>query len=233
MSRAGALMVYCVRQGYIDRNPAEGLALARTVNQDEERNAYTNDDIKKLVSSLGEVKVEAPERYFVPLIGMYSGARLNEICQLYVEDVKRFEGVWCFDINDERDKRLKTLSSRRLVPIHPRLAELGFLEYVEQLRGHGAVRLWENLPAGRDGYGHLFSKWYQRHNRKHVTDDPKKCFHSFRHLVADTLKQHCVESSVVSELLGHSHGKGNITLSRYGKRYRPQVLLDALVKLDY
>jgi integrase len=66
-----------------------------------------------------------------------------------------------------------------------------------------------------------------------ITNDLKKVFYSFRHTVADTLKQAGVETSVISELLGHSHDKGNMTLSRYGKRYRPKVLLEALMKLNY
>lgn len=231
VSRVGALMIYCVRQGYIDRNPAEGLSLARNVSADEERNAYTSDDLKKLTGSLAEVKKDAPERFWVPLVGMYSAMRLNEICQLYVADVAEVDGIWCFDINGDKDKRLKNLASKRMIPIHPKLLELGFIDYIDKLKTRGAVRLWERLPAGRDGYSHLFGKWYQRHNREHITQDKKKCFHSFRHTVADTLKQAGVAEGVIAEILGHSND--SITTGRYGKRFRPQVLLDALLKLNY
>jgi integrase len=231
VSRVGALMIYCVRQGYIDRNPAEGLSLARNVSADEERNVYTSDDLKKLIGSLAGVKKDAPERFWVPLVGMYSAMRLNEICQLYVADVAEVDGIWCFDVNGDGDKRLKNLASKRMIPIHPKLLELGFIDYIEKLKIRGAVRLWERLPAGRDGYSHLFGKWYQRHNREHITQDKKKCFHSFRHTVADTLKQAGVAEGVIAEILGHSND--SITTGRYGKRFRPHVLLEALVKLSY
>ncbi|HIJ80525.1 MAG TPA: tyrosine-type recombinase/integrase [Desulfuromonadales bacterium] len=56
-------------------------------------------------------------------------------------------------------------------------------------------------------------------------------FHSMRHTVADTLKQAGVPEVVISEILGHTHM--NITSGRYGKRYQPKVLLEALAKLDY
>jgi integrase len=164
---------------------------------------------------------------------MYSGMRLNEICQLYVSDLIELDGLVCFDVNDEADKRLKNKSSRRVVPVHPELLKLGLMEYVKKMKGSANPRLWMNLSYGRDGYGQHFSRWFQRYNRKYITQDPKKVFHSLRHTVADTLKQAGVETSVISELLGHSHDKGNMTLSRYGKRYRPKVLLDALMKLDY
>lgn len=231
VSRVGALMIYCVRQGYIDRNPAEGLSLVRNVKADEERSAYTRDDLERLMVSLGEIGRDRPERYWVPLIGCYSGARLNEICQLYVSDVVNVDGVHCFDVNDDKDKRLKNLASKRIIPVHPKLIELGFVDYVERLKVKGAVRLWEGLSAGRDGYAHLFGKWYQRHNRKFVTEDKKKCFHSARHTVGDNLKQAGVSEGIIAEILGHSNE--SITTGRYGKRFRPGVLLEALLKLDY
>jgi integrase len=122
LSRVGALMLWCVRQGYLDRNPAEGLSIASSLREEDERKAYGLTDIQKVISSLEKVKDGAPERYFVPLVAMYGGMRLNEICQLYVEDVKEIEGVWCFDINDDGDKRLKNKASRRLIPVHPEVA---------------------------------------------------------------------------------------------------------------
>ena len=59
------------------------------------------------------------------ILGMYSGLRLSEKCQLNVEDVKKVYGVLCFDVNDEKDK-MKTKSSPRIVPVHPVLIKLGF-----------------------------------------------------------------------------------------------------------
>ena len=233
IERAGALFLWCIRQDFLDRNPAQGLTIAKTKSEDELRSAYSLDDIERIKKTLSKVEKNRPERYWVPRIGCYSGARLNEICQLYVSDVVKVDEIWCFDINGEKDKRLKNLASKRMIPIHPKLLELGFVDYVEQLKVKGVARLWERLPAGRDGYSHLFSKWYQRHNREHITQDKRKCFHSFRHLVCDTLKQAGIETSVISELVGHTHAGGNITISRYGKRFRPQILLDALMKLDY
>ena len=46
-------------------------------------------------------------------------------------DVRREGEIWVIDINAHGDKRLKTESSARLVPIHPQLIGLGWLDYVE------------------------------------------------------------------------------------------------------
>jgi integrase len=231
VGRVSSLFIWCIRREYMQWNPAQGLTTPIEAKAEEERKAYTKDDLKKLIHSLGKVKKGAPERYFVPLIAMYSGARLSEICQLYVNDIKQLGNVWCFDINDNADKRLKNKASRRVIPLHPELVRLGLLDHVEEMKTAGAPRLWMTLGSKRDGYGHDFSKWYQRFNRKHITKDPKKVFHSFRHTVADTLKQKGVPEGVIAEILGHANQ--SITTGRYGKRFRPEILLEALKKLEY
>ncbi len=45
--------------------------------------------------------------------------RLQEILQLYVEDVYQVNGVWVLDLNTNHDdKKLKTDQSKRVIPIH-------------------------------------------------------------------------------------------------------------------
>jgi hypothetical protein len=70
--------------------------------------------------------------------------RPKEIFQMHVDDLKSTErGNWYLDIaatTDEDDeaspeskKTIKTLTSRRKVPVHPELVRLGFLAFVEDL----------------------------------------------------------------------------------------------------
>jgi integrase len=227
----GSLMRHCVNEGYRKDNPTEGLKVKQNRRADEERKAYTREDLSKIMSALPR-PAATPERYWIPMIGMYSGMRLGEICGLHVVDVKQVNGVWCFDVNEEDDKRLKTASSTRLVPVHPNLIELGFIRYMATMKGKSSVRLWPNLVRREiDGYCAALGNWYGRFNRKHITDDPQKCFHSLRHTFADTLKQAGVQESLIGELMGHANG--SITTGRYGKRYQPQVLLDAICVLSY
>ncbi len=231
ISRFSSLMKQCVKEGHISTNPAVGLKMKQKRRQDEERKAYSTEDLKKIYENLPSKK-DKQERYWIPLIGMLSGLRLDEICQLYTEDVKEVDGVWCLDVNSNHDKKVKTLAGERVVPMHPALISLGFLEHVENMKEHGHPRLWMNLQWRKeDGYGNAFGKWFQRYNRKHVTLDPLKSFHSLRHTFADTLKQQGEQEALISELVGHANG--SITTGRYGKRYRPGVLLEAVSKVDY
>lgn len=236
----GAFLKWAVLQSYIEANYIEGLTIARkAAKESEEREAYSSDDIGKLLGSplYGDTPrargfyQKHPEHYWIPLIGLFSGMRLNEICQLHVEDIEEIEGVICFSINAEGTRKLKNLASRRVIPIHPELIRLGLVRYVSRAKGEGNLRLWMNLKEKRDGYAQDMSKWYGRFNRRVITKNRKKVFHSFRHCVANDLKQRKVEGSIISELLGHS--QASITMSRYGKSYEPRVMLDALTTLDY
>lgn len=227
--RLNALLGHAVKSQQLSSNPAQGLMLNDKRRDDELRKTYSTDEIKSIVSNLPR-DTNRPERYWIPIIAMHSGLRLDEICQLYVCDIQRIDDVWCFSVNDEFDKKVKVEASKRIVPVHPKLIESGFLQYVEGMKGY--PRLWMKLSWRKeDGYSNGFGNWFRRFNRQHVTDDPQKVFHSFRHNVADTLKQKGVSEAAIAELLGHAHA--SITTSRYGKRYQPKVLLDALEQLDY
>jgi len=231
LTRLSSLLKYAVQEGIMRVNYAEAMQVQDKRRSDEVRRAYSIDDVKRIIKHL-PILADQPERYWIPLLGLFTGMRLDELCQLYVEDVREHEGVWCVDVNDRNDKKLKNISSRRLIPLHPNLLMCGFLEYVESLRSTAVQRLWMNLSwREADGYGSAYGKWYQRFNREHVTTDKAKVFHSLRHTVADTLKQAGVQEVVISEIMGHAND--SMTMSRYGKRYQPKVLLDALMHLDY
>jgi integrase len=229
--RLSSLFKWAVRHGFTDRNYAEGLSVKRRVEASEERSTYSLEDIARMLAvepfTIGPSATH-PEHYWIPLIGLLSGMRLNEICQLYIADVVELDGIPCFDINEEKDKMLKNRASRRIIPIHPQLLKLGFMKHVGSLKEASAERLWPNLARRRDGYGHTFSQWFQRFNRANITDDPRKVFHSFRHTLANALKQAGVAEALIAEILGHA--STSITMGRYGKRFTPSVLLSALEK---
>jgi integrase len=98
--------------------------------------------------------------FWLPLLGVFTGARLGELAPLTAADVVKDEatGIPTISIVEDAEygKRLKTRSSRRVVPVHPELVRLGFLDFVEKAkreRGHDA-RLFPLLsPGPRGGFG--------------------------------------------------------------------------------
>ena len=106
-------------------------------------------------------KQQEPYRKWIALLGLYTGARANEICQLYADDVQQVDEVWCLNIRDNRpDQKLKTANSARLIPIHSSLIAGGFIGFVQERAGG---RLFPELPHRQDGYSHLWGQWFSRH----------------------------------------------------------------------
>ncbi|MFT5129676.1 MAG: integrase [Rhodothermales bacterium] len=226
---------WCYDHNYIDRSPATKLTPpAERKPVSSLRAVFNAADREILGKALQEVPARypgRPERYWIPLIALFSGMRQNEICQLYIKDVIESDGVWCFDINDIADKRCKSTAAQRLVPIHPSLIALGLLEFVSEQRVAGQQRLWPALKSSRDGYGQAFSRWFGAFLRREVTTDRSKVFHSLRHTFANELKQQGVAEVTIAELVGHENH--NITTGRYGKRFAPKVLASAISKIHF
>ncbi len=219
---------YAVREGYCSRNPFDGLRVRQRRKVSEERSAFSAEDLKLLFNraTYAPAHGQKPNQYWLPLLGLYTGARLNELCQLYTDDVVTIDGIACIHIRATRpDQKLKTASSERLVPLHSKLLELGFLAYVETVREVGSERVFPELTCHKKhGYSAAPSKWFTRVREQlgFRDDAAKKDFHSFRHTLADHLKQKGVAEALVGGLLGHQ--TGGITFGRYGKDFRPDVL---------
>lgn len=217
LSRIGTFCAWMERHGYLEKNYARGMQLKRTKNAHEDRQRFTLDEVEILLSNL-EPNDKKPHRYWLPLLAYYTGARLNELCQLHCCDV--YDGV--IDINkDAPDKRLKNSSSKRIVPLHSELARLGF----EKFCGHDG-RVFEELKHGRDGHSKNVSRWFKGYRESLGIQFP---FHSFRHTFSDELKQALVSPHVIDELTGHAI-RGE-SMGRYGKRYGVTVLKEAVEKI--
>jgi integrase len=239
-----SFMKWSVINGFVEVNFFEGMKLKKQIRQRDERDRFTEKEIKKIFQKhnyieFTEVENHKYSNYWSPLISVFSGLRLNEICSLYLDNIiqDKVNGrkkIWCFNILEEPDrpdKHLKTLSSKRVVPIHDTLIDLGFLEFVELLkkRHTNRQRLFQELKYGEGSYIRNVSYFF---NKKYLpllglkTD--KKNFHSIRHTVVDHLKQRLVDISFINELVGHHHG--NIDLDRYGKGYTPDIIYNKCVK---
>ena len=123
---------------------------------------FTRTELRSLFESdeYRNRKFEKPFQYWVPIIALFTGARLEEICQLYLTDIQFHESGWFFHFSEElydttvsttHQKRLKTTSSERICPVHPKLLELGLLKFVDELRGDGKGRLFPDLKVEANG----------------------------------------------------------------------------------
>jgi integrase len=201
-----------------------------TRNPYEERSIYAPEELQRILDNL-KWEEDHPDRLWVPLVGMLQGMRLNEICQLHVADVS-LDGIPAISINDDEGKQVKNADSYRRIPLHPKLIDLGFLGYVRRVKGAGEARLFHQLKPHRGAYGHYTGKWFQMFNRKHITPDPKKVFHSLRHGFIDYLANNSeAKEHQIAWLVGHTNRKSE-TAGRYTKPPTPAQLLPIIDMYD-
>lgn len=232
LRKLSAFMNWCKANGYITDNPLAGLKMMTGASK-EARLSFDNGDLRTLLD-LNTLLAEArkhPWRYWLPLLGRCTGARLEELCQLRVDDFIEQQGIQCLRIDDTHEgQNLKNASSRRLLPIHPTLIELGLLRHVEKVRTSGADRLFRELEPVRGKLGHAPSKWFGRYKTKRGIVDPKKTFHSFRHTLIDDLRDAGVQDSLIKRIVGHEDGA--VTFSIYGSRSPLRAMVDALRQIE-
>jgi integrase len=151
--------------------------------------------------------------YWLPLLGLFTGARQGELAPLTVSDVTSDEatGIVFITVTEdhERGTRLKTASSRRVVPVHPELVRLGFLSIVEDSRNRDGENapLFALLKQGpRGGYAETWSKWFGRYIRSIGITNKDRVFHSFRHGFKDALRTVGESEDINDALTGHSGG---------------------------
>lgn len=200
-----------------------------------QREIFTTEDLNKIFTSLEykEKSFNADYKYWVPLIGYYTGMRIEEICQLYLSDIQQEDDIWYFNLTQNEDKHLKTTAAIRKVPIHPDLIEkYHFLDFVEQQKSQNSERLFPELKKQSGRYSHYVSRWFGKYLKDIgvKTDDKFKDFHSFRHTFAHMCKLADVEEHKVKEVIGHETKSKDITYGRYGKEYGVTILYNDVIK---
>jgi len=237
---------WAVVEGHISANPVLRLRAVHRVRADTQRAAYSADDLRLLFEESPMYRgceaawkrnhpgsmIIKDARFWLPLIALFGGMRIEEIAQLRCRDIKQIDGVWVIDVNSSDGKRLKNLNSQRLIPIHSELLSIGLLDHNEKTIASGHERLWpEFKPSKHGSLSSTYSHWFGRYKNLIGITDRKITFHSFRHTFIDQLKQLDVPDGKIQELVGHANH--SITTGRYGKPYRPAALKEIIESLSY
>lgn len=243
----GRLFNHFKRRGeYSGENPAYGFEFPDKRRDREKRSMWHGEKLTKLFSSpiwtgcLSEGRRSRPgqliikdEKYWLPLLGLYHGNRLEEFAQLHRADVRQEDDIWFLDINDEGNKQVKNEQSKRHVPLHPELLRLGFLDYVETVAPNPTDRVFPQLrPGGPDQkLGYYFTKWWSQYRKDVGVYEKGLDYHSFRAGVATKLAEASVSLEVRNELLGH---EGKSTDERnYQKGFPLKLLAEAIGKVSW
>ncbi|MCY0855740.1 tyrosine-type recombinase/integrase [Cupriavidus sp. D39] len=205
---------------WLDRNPWERLDIEyKTENK---RRPWTAAQVQAFFSLPLFTRYDLPTNqwragrdaaYWIPLLGLFTGARISELCQLRAVDVVTRDDQTFICINDEGEgSTVKTAAGVRDIPLHSELVRLGFLEYVEATKQVGHDRLWPDLKLRKDKPGGYFSAWFGEARK--LVDEGVPDFHSLRHTVRTKMTEAGIADAVQDKITGHD-GPGSVGTKVY------------------
>ena len=227
-ARATAMFLdWCEKQQYrMQQGLNHVLApLRKTPKTKSIRKHFTETELKSIFEAreYSENLFQRESDYWIPLLGLLTGARQAELCQLHVDDVYQDPeaSIWIIDINaSTQNKHLKTESSPRKVPVHSKLIELGFTDFVKQAVSNGQQRLFPNEHRNTRGEFDAFSKRFNRYLARigiAKSHAQRLNFHSFRHTLQTDLLSKGQEEYIVNQLVGHSPANSSQSVKTYSK----------------
>ncbi|HBO2528519.1 site-specific integrase [Pseudomonas aeruginosa] len=247
--RLNALHLFAYKKGYTSVHP-DKIAKPRfakiankqkkaTSLDDTKAKSYRVDELQTIFNGYLYRPAELSARkeihvyqFWLPLIAVYSGMRIDEICGLSTRAIEQStNGIWHFKVEEQSalQRKLKTKASKRRVPVHRHLIELGFIDYVQERRQQKAAMLFDGLHHNRNGWGNTATRFFTRlptdksvgtgylfdigvHKQKLDGRD----FHAFRHTFIDRLRACGVDSGYDIEAIT-GHEKEDVSeADRYG-----------------
>lgn len=221
VSHVAQIFEALIRAGHIPKgeNPVKGVVVLKAAEKKALRagghawESFEPITLKRIFDPANLKRTRGDHVRWGALIGLYSGARVSEVAQLFLRDFETIDGVPCMRLTADSDgQSLKTESSRRLVPIHPDLLRLGLWERVEALRARGAERLFPDMRIdSRAGAGNSISKSFSYYLGT-LDIKPRRAagivgFHSLRKTVIQTLQGSDLPAERRRALVGHEAGE--------------------------
>jgi integrase len=212
---------------------SRGVTPKRRLKEHEQRQAFTDHHLK-ILFGLGFDSLTAEQQWLMRL-GALTGARIEEICQLSLDKEIRVskKGTYYFSFNEsDPDKSIKSISSIRDIPIHPRLIELGLFDFWKNQMSLGLKHPFESLwGAWRGKWGKYPGKWFSKYKASILIEDHSKLtFHSFRHSISDQFKKMSVDEQRAAAIIGHK--TGGITYNRYAKPFSVDELHETMSAIN-
>jgi integrase len=176
---------------------------------------FTGDELKALFES-GDYKnstFKKPSQFWMPLLGLYTGARIAELAGLELDKIQAFFGCPCYFLShpEGENEGGKNEFAPRWVPVHPAMIAAGFMEYVELLRSEGHTRLFPCLgKAARDGYAKRATDDFVKYRRKCGVGAElgegrsAQVFHSFRATLVSAMVERRIDGDTRRALVGHA-----------------------------
>ncbi|WP_429071690.1 DUF6538 domain-containing protein [Aeromonas veronii] len=179
-------------------------------------------DIRPVRANYGEAI------YWVPVLLAYTGARLEEICQLFRRDVEQKDGHWIIHIRDWDESQSVKTGKSRVVPLHPHLLELGFERFLATRTTEGPLFSELKVSKSSGRYSDKLGKWLGEQIRQilGLKAGSISPLHAFRHTFVTHMRDLDIREDIQNAITGHSQG------TSVGRRYGSfRQLHNAIAKL--
>ncbi|MBS75185.1 MAG: hypothetical protein CMO32_05415 [Variovorax sp.] len=195
---------------WIPKQPWRGLDIKTTTTN--KRRPWTTDELATLFAAPLHTAHALPEAryggreaaYWIPLLGLFTGTRLGELCQLRTVDVQKVEGIDVLVLTNEGEgQSIKSDAGHRSVPIHSELVRLGFLKYVETVKTSRSNSLWPALPLREGKPSDYFGRWFKEHRNALGLTGTRPDFHCFRHTVRPLMRKAGHSEGTMDKVTGH------------------------------
>lgn len=218
----------------VPSNPFDGMTVTGQTDAVDQKDPFTTEELQTILDAPLFTGCESAKAwqtpgthvpcdegiYWVPLIGLFTGARAGEIIQLDVDDLVEERGILHFNITARRKgKKLKSRNATRKIPVHPMLIRLGIRDFATAQKAKG-LRLFPEMPRATDGhYSTSYSSRFGRFLKKLGIKSDLNSFHSFRHTFEDEALDSDISMNFVNSLQGHAnvgmagrYGSGKVRL---------------------
>ncbi|GHD41033.1 hypothetical protein GCM10017083_04900 [Thalassobaculum fulvum] len=218
------LVNYAIDQGWLESDPLAGLKMKGQPKKSD-RLPFDQDHLQRIVAHISKFD---DHRFWLPILAAYTGARLNELGQLLVSDVRQTGDVRYISINVHDGKRTKNAGSIRDVPLHRDVLGAGFIEYVETVKDGP---LFPGLQPDKHGtVTGNYTKQFGRMLRSEIgITDKRLVFHSFRHRFKDACLEAEIPEGAIQKMMGH-HDRS--TSGLYGAGYGIASLHSYIERID-
>jgi integrase len=146
--------------------------------------------------------------YWVPLIVLSLGTRIEEILLLKRRDVRYRNGIYCLAVGTGPEQSGKTEDSQRVVPIPQILLDLGFVQWFQCLtEEHGPLLFPEAAARSEAGdASSAFGKHIRRILARLDLGDFDEDFYALRKTFSSMLRSAQVQDGQRQAIAGHKHG---------------------------
>jgi integrase len=217
---------WCVKNNLIESHPFKNAVIKKKTSLDKERPALTDTEIKKILENL---PINRPSLYWCILISCFTALRQSEVASLDSSDVTCQDGLFCLNINDRGDKRLKNKNARRVIPLHPILLKAGIINLAQSQAGN---KLFSDIKPYKGKYGHQVSKDFAKYRKSISIHGAGQTFHGIRHSVISKLWSAGIPEAHTAAIAGHQRGERESYI-RYAKKNDLKPLQIAINAIDY